>query len=173
MEKIKNLKELFIQQLNDLYYTKERQIENLTRLENKVSSNDLREEIKRHLHESNRQIDHLNMVFNKVNEMSVEGKCPGIDGLLEGQKNLLEKCDNPEIAEAAIIKCLQEINHYEIANYGSAATYARELGHDDIAKILHEALEEENRMDKHLTLLAKGQINKRALETQAQEKILL
>lgn len=166
MEKIRNLKELFILQLNDLYYTKQKQVENLTLLENRISSKELKEEIKRHLHQSNRQLDHLNEVFSKINEMAVEGKCPGIDGLLEKENTLLNKCDRSEILDAAIIKSLQEINHYNIANYGSACTYARELGYEDIAGILHESLEEEKRMDQNLTALAKEEINKRAIEVQ-------
>ncbi|HET6246012.1 MAG: DUF892 family protein [Bacteroidetes bacterium] len=171
MKKINNLKELFILQLNDLYYTKQKQLENLANLENLVSSKDLKKQINKHLHESNQQVDHLNEVFRKVNEMPVEGKCIAMDALLEEENRLLERCEGPEILDAAVIKSLQAINHYEIATFGTACTYAKEMGQIDIAEILHVALEEEKKMDQQLTFIAKEGINEKAMHQQPKKLI--
>ena len=166
MEKIKDLKQLFIYQLNNLYYTKQLQVENLTQLKGKANSSDLNEEINNHLHESNHQIDRLNTILTQLNEMPVEGKSPAIEGLIEEEHFLMDACKGSQLLDSVIIKSLLEINHYEIANYNSACIYATKLGYEEISSILNQSLQEEISMDLHLNERSKGQINKLALRVE-------
>ena len=68
-----------------------------------------------------------------------------------------------EIRDAALIAAAQRVEHYEIAAYGSAIAFARKLGHDDIADLLAETLEEEKHADSLLTKIAEGSVNPEAV----------
>jgi len=65
----------------------------------------------------------------------------------------------------------QRIEHYEIAAYGCARTYARRLNRLDEARLLQETLDEEGRTDRRLTEIAEAHINDDArLETDFQSE---
>ena len=89
-------------------------------------------------------------------------KCKGMEGLIdEGQKIMAENLSD-EVMDAVIIGGNQKIEHHEIASYGTARTYAQELGLTEVAQLLQETLEEEYRADEMLTTLATSSINLKA-----------
>ncbi|MGA8478533.1 MAG: DUF892 family protein, partial [Chthoniobacterales bacterium] len=51
------------------------------------------------------------------------------------------------------------VEHYEIAGYGTARTYAEMLGDKEGAALLQRTLGEEEQTDQKLTHLAKSSIN--------------
>jgi len=62
----------------------------------------------------------------------------------------------------ALISAAQRVEHYEIAAYGSAVAFAKELGHHDVARTLQQTLDEEGEADKELTAIAESRVNERA-----------
>lgn len=66
------------------------------------------------------------------------------------------------VKDAAMIAAAQRVEHYEMAGYGAARTYAHLLGHDDAAHILQQTLDEEGEANKKLTRLAESGINQKA-----------
>ena len=88
--------------------------------------------------------------------------CLGMKGIIdEGNKVMNEKME-PSVLDAAIIACAQKVEHYEICGYGTARTYARELGREDLAQLLEQTLNEEYHADDLLTQLAVSRINRQA-----------
>ena len=65
--------------------------------------------------------------------------------------------------DAAIIAACQRVEHYEIAVYGTARTYARMLGETEVVSLLEESLNEEKNADRTLTQVAESHVNRRAM----------
>jgi hypothetical protein len=78
--------------------------------------------------------------------------------ITEGEKMMGQEMD-PKVKDAAIIGAAQKIEHYEISGYGTARTYARELGLNEVANLLETTLNEEYKADDSLTSLAINRIN--------------
>ena len=81
---------------------------------------------------------------------------------VEEGKEILEEEMEPELLDAALICAAQRVEHYEIAGYGCARTFAQRLGHNDIAELLQTTLDEEGNADKKLTQIAESVVNQEA-----------
>jgi len=62
----------------------------------------------------------------------------------------------PEVLDAGLIAAAQRVEHYEIAGYGCARTYAQLLGLKEVASSLQQTLNEEKETDQKLTELAES-----------------
>jgi ferritin-like metal-binding protein YciE len=89
--------------------------------------------------------------------------CPAMDGILSEATDIMSDCDDPQVRDAAMLSAAQAVEHYEITRYGSLIAYAKQLGRDDCASVLHETLEEEKATDKKLTTIAESRVNQRAI----------
>lgn len=162
MERITNLKDLFIEQLRDLYNGEKQQLNSLHELRDKTLESELRQAVDKYVDETKEHISRLENIFNNLNITSSGEKCESMEGLMNEAIKLTEKCVDSEVMDAGIITSLQRINHYEMAGYGTVCTFAKELGHNEISETLHKTLEEAKNMDFHLSKLAKEQVNERA-----------
>jgi ferritin-like metal-binding protein YciE len=77
-----------------------------------------------------------------------------MEGLLKEGAEIIEEGGDPNAVDAALISAAQKVEHYEMAGYGCARTYARLLGHSDHAATLQITLNEEGATDKILTKIA-------------------
>ncbi|MDZ7691065.1 MAG: ferritin-like domain-containing protein [Balneolaceae bacterium] len=156
---IYDLYDLMLEQLRDLYDGEQQQLDILAEFDEKAYSFELREIIEWHQKETKRQVVRLKQIFNSLGEQPKGEQCDGIKGLIRESIKLYERCKNPQVCDAALITCIQHINHYEIAGYGTAIAYAKTLGQHDIAELLLDTLREEKHADYGLSDLAEGQIN--------------
>jgi len=83
-------------------------------------------------------------------------------GLVSEGEEAISASGKPEVKDAALIAAAQRVEHYEIASYGCARTFAERLGRKDAAQLLQETLDEEAAADKKLTTLAEQSINPKA-----------
>lgn len=161
---VKTLDDLFKAQLKDIYYA-ENQLFNkgLPEMAESATDEDLIEAFESHRDETQDQISKLEQVFEML-DMKPEGeKCEAIEGLLKEAKSIIKETDDEETINAALIAAAQKVEHYEIASYGTLCTFAKRLGYDDAASLLHEILEQEKETDEKLTDLAmNGGINEMA-----------
>jgi len=82
-----------------------------------------------------------------------------MEGILaEGAKLLKEDAD-PSLRDVLLISAAQRVEHYEIAGYGSARTYAQLLGDEEAAETLQLTLDEEAETDERLTEIAESSVN--------------
>ena len=161
-KKMKNLEDLFVDSLQDLYDAEHQIVKALPEMEKKAQSKELKQSFKDHLEMTQRQIERLDQIFNEL-KMPAKGKhCKGMEGLIkEGQEMMKEEMD-PAVMDAALIAAAQKVEHYEISGYGTARSYAQALGHQNAARMLDQTADEEGRTDKMLTTMAEDHINKRA-----------
>lgn len=159
MTEIFDLYDLMMEQLRDLYDGEQQQIEALKRFDNMASSPELRELIEHHQNDTKYQLRRLEMIFEHLDEEQEGESCDGMRGLILETDKLVDRCSNNEVRDAAIITSLQHMNHYEIAGYGTAISYAKVLGRTQMVGMLMETLREEKNADLGLSDLADMQVN--------------
>ena len=153
--KLETLRELLIEELRDLYSAETQITKALPKLVEASSDPQLRKAFEHHLEETKNHVTRLEQIFEQFNESPKGKTCEGMKGLLkEGDERAGEKGD-ADVLDAGIITAAQRVEHYEIAAYGSAHTYAELLGEQEAARLLSQTLAEEKAADAKLTQVAK------------------
>jgi len=153
--KLESLRELFIQELQDLYSAENMIIKALPKMAEKASSPELRNALNEHLEQTRGQVRRLDQIFDQLRDVDREDKkCKGMEGILKEGEEIVKSDSDPEVRDAGMIAGAQKVEHYEIASYGTVRTYANLLGHRDWAQLLQQTLDEEKQADKLLNSLA-------------------
>ena len=159
---IETLKELYIHELKDLHSAETQMVKALPKMAKAASDDDLVAGFEDHLAQTEEHVNRLEKILESHAE-SVRGpKCKGMEGLIEEGKEIMEETADDDVRDAGLISAAQRVEHYEIAGYGCARTYAELLGDRKGAELLNRTLQEEGETDKKLTELAKSLINLKA-----------
>jgi ferritin-like metal-binding protein YciE len=154
------LNELFIEELQDIYWAEKQLINAFPAMAKKATSNELRKAIENHLKETENHIIRLEHVFDSIDTKTVEKKCEGMAGLIKEGEFIVNDTESGSLTrDAGIISAIQKIEHYEIASYGTLKTMAEVLGHREAANLLEATLQEEKNTNNLLTLMARRDIN--------------
>ena len=158
--KLESLRELFVEELQDIYSAEQMILKALPKMIEKASNPQLRQGFSEHLQQTQGHVRRLDQIFGQIEgKVDPEGKkCKGMEGIIKDAKDLLDEDAQPEVLDAGMIAGAQRVEHYEIAAYGTARTYAEQLGRDDWARLLQQTLDEEKQTDVKLSQLA-SQIN--------------
>ena len=157
--RLSSLKDLYFDELADLYDAETQIVRTLPRLVDAARAPELRESLKKHCDESRLHLERLELIFTHWGERRRSSPCAGLAGIVQEADERLNEAATEDVRDAAIIGAAQRIEHYEIAAYGCARTYARRLNRLDEARLLQETLDEEGRTDRRLTELAEAHIN--------------
>jgi ferritin-like metal-binding protein YciE len=149
-----NLKDLFLDELRDVYHAEGQLLKVLPRMAKKAESAELKTAFEQHTEETRLQKERLEEVFELFEEKPKTKVCKGMQGIVEEGKEMMQEDMDADVMDAALIAAAQRAEHYEIAVYGTLRTYAQLLGNDEAAQILQEILDEEGTTDKKLTKLA-------------------
>lgn len=159
------LHELFIDGLKDILWAEEQLYKNLPKMAKGATSDELKNAFEGHREETAGHIDRLKQVFESIGEKAKTVKCEAMEGLLKEAEELLKDSDKGSmVRDAALIAGAQKIEHYEIATYGTLATYAKIMGHKEAKRLLGQTLEEEKAADTKLTGIAESFVNESAME---------
>lgn len=156
------LRELYIDELKDLYDAENRLVKALPKMAKAANSDELRSGIEDHLEQTRGHVERLKEIFTSMDEKPSGKKCAGMMGLLKEGEELLEEDFDGETLDAAIISAAQRVEHYEIAAYGCVRNWANLLGEREASALLEKTLEEEKETDQKLTQMAE-QINVEAM----------
>lgn len=157
--KLQSLRDLMIEQLQDLYDAEQRITKALPKMEKAANSSSLKAAFQKHLKETEGHVNRLEQVFEKLGEKARAKTCKAMEGIIaEGEETLKEKAE-PDVHDAALIAAAQRVEHYEIAGYGTVRAYARLLKQDDCVRLLEQTLSEEKATDESLSELAETSIN--------------
>ncbi|MGA9356155.1 MAG: ferritin-like domain-containing protein [Terriglobales bacterium] len=154
------LKELYIDELKDLYSAENQLVKALPKMAEAATSDELRAGFEEHLEQTKGQVQRLETIFEKLGESPKGKKCKGMEGLIQEGSEAIEEHDGA-VLDAALIGAAQRVEHYEMAGYGTVIAFAEELGESEHVSLLNETLEEEKATDEKLTGLA-GDINAQA-----------
>jgi ferritin-like metal-binding protein YciE len=159
MAKIKSLHDLFVHELRDLYSAEKQLLKALPKMAKAANHEELKEGFEEHLGQTEEHVSRLEEIFEKLGVSSRGEKCAAMEGLIEEGKKILEEEMPENVLDAALIAAAQRIEHYEIAGYGTAKTFAEILGEDEAVDLLEQTLDEEKETDVKLTELAESTIN--------------
>ncbi|WP_346295021.1 ferritin-like domain-containing protein [Rhodopseudomonas sp. P1] len=160
---IQTMEDLLLHGLRDIYYAEQQITKALPKMIEQATNRDLSQGLKAHLEETQKQIERLDQVFEKLGETPSGVNCPAIDGLIKESDETAGEIADKTVLDAAIVANAQAVEHYEIARYGTLIAWAEELGHDDIVRFLTTNLNEEKAANTKLNTVAlrKG-VNRKA-----------
>lgn len=154
MARLSNLSELLVLELQDLYSAEKQLLTALPKLAEAAANEELQSGFTEHLEQTRQHVERLERAM-EILGASPQGKtCKAMQGLIAEGEELLKEDAEPAVRDAALIAAAQKVEHYEIASYGSARTYAELLEQDEVAELLQETLDEEGDTDKRLSEIA-------------------
>jgi ferritin-like metal-binding protein YciE len=155
---VASLKDLYFEELGDLYDAETQMLHALPRYAEAAHAPELREALMKHYEESRLYLERLQLIFTHWGERPGLHRCLGVEGIVQEADDRLNRAASDDALDAAIIGAAQRIDHYELAAYGCARTYARRLNRPDEARLLQETLDEERRADHRLNEIAESHV---------------
>jgi ferritin-like metal-binding protein YciE len=158
------LKDLYIEQLRDLYSAETQLVEALPKMAKAATNQELKRGFEEHLEQTKRQRADVEKLIRDHGENPDGHECKAMKGLIEEGSELMKEDADPDVMDAGLIAASQRIEHYEIAGYGTVRTYAMQLGDTNATFILDRIAKEEGATDHKLTALAERVINPAAVQ---------
>jgi ferritin-like metal-binding protein YciE len=152
--KVESLRDLYLEQLQDLYNAEQQLIKALPKMAKAATSDELRAAFEDHLEETKGHAQRIETICEQMGEKASGKKCKAMEGLVKEGAETIEEDMQEDIKDAALIADAQRVEHYEIAGYGCVHAYATRLGDEEAANLLEETLEEEKAADKKLNDIA-------------------
>lgn len=151
---MQTLQELFVEEIRDLYDAEKQLVKALPKFAKAATDRELKAALTNHLDVTRNQVTRLEQVFEIAGETAKGKPCKGMKGLIEEGQEMTQEEAADEVMDLAIIGAAQRVEHYEIAGYGTARTFAEKLGLSDAAEILDQIADEEGEADKKLTAIS-------------------
>jgi ferritin-like metal-binding protein YciE len=162
MAKVNTLQSLFVEELRDLLDAEKQLVRTLPKLARMATAPTLAAAFREHLEETRGHVSRLEQALEGLGLRASSKKCVGMQGLIEDGQESIEKAEDGPVRDAALIGAAQRAEHYEMAGYGTARTFATLLGHTEIASMLESTLDEEKAADAKLTGIAEAMVNPEA-----------
>jgi ferritin-like metal-binding protein YciE len=157
--KDKNLNDLFLDTLKDIYYAEKQILKALPKMAKAAHSDQLRAAFEKHHGETEGQVERLEQVFELIDKPARGKTCEAIQGILDEGKEIMDEYKGTEALDAGMVAAAQAVEHYEIARYGTLKQWAQQLGMKDAVRLLDATLQEEKKTDESLTSLAEAAVN--------------
>lgn len=154
--KLESLKDLYIHELKDLHSAEKQITKALPKMAKAAANDELATAFRKHLDQTHEHVWRLEKILGKHGENPRGPKCKGMEGLLKEGAEMIETDAEDEVRDAGLISAAQRVEHYEIAGYGCARTYAELLGDEEGVSLLKGTLNEEKETDEKLTDLARS-----------------
>jgi len=155
------LRELYLDELRDLYNAENQLLKALPKMAKAANSDELRDGFEQHLEQTKGHVERLEQIFEALGESPKGKKCAGMEGLVKEGSEVMEEDFEGAVMDAALIGAAQRVEHYEIAAYGTVIAFAEQLGESEHVSLLKETLDEEKETDEKLTTLSE-EINAQA-----------
>lgn len=168
--KIENMEDLFLDEIRDLYDAEKQLVKALPKMADAATSDKLRQAFESHLEETRGHVERLERIFGQLNQKSSGESCDAMKGLIKEGEQMVDHIEESPLRDAGMIGAANRVEHYEIAAYGTACTFAQMLGYNEAMQLLQQTLEEEKAADQKLTRIAEGMVNERALELGSMRK---
>ncbi|WP_155297443.1 YciE/YciF ferroxidase family protein [Deinococcus kurensis] len=161
MTRLKTLKDLYVEQLKDLYSAETQLVQALPKMAAAASDAQLKQGFERHLDQTKVQVQRLEGLFKDLNEEPGGHTCKAMQGLIAEGEEMIREDAVPAVKDAGLIAAAQRVEHYEIAGYGTVVRYAEVLGLPQHMTQLRTTEQEEKDTDLTLTSAA-NTINQKA-----------
>jgi ferritin-like metal-binding protein YciE len=163
--KLNTLRDLYVEQLRDLYSAETQLVDALPMMMESASHPELQQALRNHLAETQTQVERLERIFQSLDLKPGGETCQAMKGLIKEGNEIVGKRADHDVRDAGIIAVCQRVEHYEIAGYGTVATYAEMLGRTEDHDLLGQTLSEEKNADQILNGIALSVVNIDAMGT--------
>jgi ferritin-like metal-binding protein YciE len=160
-----SLEQLLVKELSDLYATEKLLVPALERMALKATNPELKQAFHLHRIETEGHIERLERVFRSIGARPKKGAVDSVAGVISEAERLLKRKVGADVRDAWLIATAQRVEHIEIANYGTARTFAETLMFTQASQLLQQTLEEERNADLTLTRLAEGFVNPQSIRS--------
>ncbi|MFC4638663.1 ferritin-like domain-containing protein [Deinococcus hohokamensis] len=154
MTTLKNLQDLYVEQLKDLYSAETQLLQALPQMAAAATNPELKAGFLKHAEQTGQQLQRLESVFADLGEQPGGHTCKAMQGLIAEGNEMIQTEAAPAVKDAGLIACAQRVEHYEIAGYGTVARYAQVLGKQQHLETLRVTENEEKQTDSLLTTMA-------------------
>ena len=151
---MKNLNDLFMHFLQDVYYAEHEVTKALPKMSEAAAGDALKQAFTRHRQETEEHVRRLDQVFEQLGAPARAVTCEAMQGLIEESKEVIEGFEAGPVRDAGLLACAQAVEHYEISRYGALIAWAKEMSHQEVVRLLETTLEEEKKTDTLLIELA-------------------
>jgi ferritin-like metal-binding protein YciE len=159
--KDKDLNDLFLDTLKDIYFAEKQILKALPKMAKAATSDKLRAAFEKHHDETEGQVERLEQIFELLDKPARGKTCDAIMGILDEGKEIMDEYKGTSSLDAGLLAAAQAVEHYEISRYGTLKAWATELGMKDAVRLLDETLNQEKKTDESLSVLAKSAVNLR------------
>jgi ferritin-like metal-binding protein YciE len=173
MAAVESLHAHLVEELTDLRDAETQLTEALPKLAQSATSRELRAAFQKHLKETRTHLMRIDQALRALGEKPSSKTCEAMKGLLKEGQTHMRNAPAGALRDAVMITGAQKVEHYEMASYGTARTYAQVLGEGSVARLLAQTLKEEKAADRTLTDIAEGSVNDEAAgewQTQSQSE---
>ena len=139
------LKDLYVHELKDLYSAEKQLIKAIPKMEKAAKNKELATGFEEHLKQTKEHAERLEHVLSSLGQSTRGPKCQGMAGIVAEGAEMIEEEGNDEVKDAGLIAAAQRVEHYEMAGYGTARTYAELLGDNEGVKLLFRPLRKKKR----------------------------
>jgi len=168
---VNNLEDAFVEELRDILHAEKQLVKALPKMAKKAENEELRAAFQEHLQATEEHVSRLEQVFELMDKTARAKRCPGMEGIIEEGKELMEEDIEPAALDAVLIGAAQKVEHYEIATYGTLCAWAEQIGCDQkILRLLKQTLDEEKETDEKLTQIAEQLANPEAVAASSEDE---
>lgn len=159
---INSLQELFEQELKEAYDAELQLEATLPTFIKAPHSLTLKKALEEQLQDTRNQISRIENIFSMINLKPERCPCGAMAEMITRAHQLLSISCDKTIKDVVLIGFVQKMKHYEIALYGSLIVFADILSLAEPDKLLVITLEEEKKINYHLTEIALGKARSEA-----------
>ena len=152
--RFKNLNDLYIHELRDLYDAESKLIDALPKMAAKASSGILKECFEEHVEQTREQRQRIEQIMEDLGEDPEGEVCAGIQGLIKEGQEILNASGDLDTLDVALIAASNRVEHYEMAGYEAVRSHAQALGYEEHAELLQKTLDEEGAVEEKLNAIA-------------------
>ena len=156
-----SLKDVYIDQMQDLYSADLQALPATRKLGEKASNSELKDALERSCNGIEKGMEILSSII-KGHEADPRGECcKGMEGIVKEVHDHALDADfgNDDVRDAVIITQVQRMTHYALAGYGCAVSFARRLELNDEADQIQKQLDNIYEGDRVMTRIAEGAVN--------------
>ncbi|API55432.1 hypothetical protein BMW22_28460 (plasmid) [Rhizobium leguminosarum] len=155
----KNLSDLLYETLKDIYFAENQILTALPKMAEAARSPDLKQAFQKHWEQTEGQVKRLEQIFELIGRPAKQKTCSAILGIIEESKEVMEEFKGSAALDPGLLAGAQAVEHYEISRYGTMRSWAKTLGHDEVAELLGQTLDEEESTDELLSEIAETAVN--------------
>jgi len=160
-----SLEQLLVRELANLYASEQLIVPALARMSAKATDPEVAKAFDQHRLETMGHVERLQRVFRSIGVKPKRGDSDAVAGVITEAERLLKRRMDADVRDAWLIASAQRVEHIEIANYGTARTFADMLAYTHAAQLLQQTLDEERSTDLKLSALAERFVNPKSIRS--------